>query len=182
MQRREALRHISLLFGGVAIAPEIFANALAHPDRTLARLPAERVALLAEMADTILPNTDTPGAKAAKVQDYIAIVVEECLPPAKRDAFWQGLEAADKQCVAAHGKSFVDCSATERANFFTQLQAAAKKEKGDTFWTQLKGLTLSGYFTSEIGATQALAYDPIPGGWVPDMKVDNNTKAWTPMF
>ena len=46
----------------------------------------------------------------------------------------------------------------------------------------LKELTLHGYFTSEIGATKALNYDPIPGVWIPDLPIDENTKAWTPMF
>lgn len=180
MQRRDALKKTALFIGSIAIAPELLAKALADPAPTLARLPADRLALLAEMADTILPDTDTPGAKAAKVQDYIAVVVEDCFPPDKRPLFWNGLEAAEKQCIATNGKSFVDCSVAERTAFFTKLQA--EQRDGDSFWRQLKGLTLNGYFTSEIGATQALNYDPIPGGWIPDMKIDDNTKAWTPVF
>lgn len=188
MQRREALKRTALFIGGIAIAPELLAKALADPYPTLSRLPADRLALLAEMADTILPDTDTPGAKAAKVQDFIAVVVEDCFPPDERSAFWNGLESTDKQCAAAQGKSFVDCSPAERTAFFQKLQADAKNTpssgsgRGEAFWRQLKGLTLHGYFTSEIGATQALNYDPIPGGWVADMVIDANTKAWTPLF
>ncbi len=180
MQRREALKKTALFIGSIAIAPELLAKALADPYPTLSRLPADRLVLLAEMADTILPDTDTPGAKAAKVQDYIAVVVEDCFPPDQRPVFWDGLEATEKQCVAMHGKSFVDCSVAERTVFFKKLEAEQKD--GDSFWRQLKGLTINGYFSSEIGATQALNYDPIPGGWVPDMIIDSNTKAWTPVF
>ena len=180
MQRREALKKTALLIGSIAIAPELLAKALNDPYPTLSRLPADRLTLLAEMADTILPDTDTPGAKAAKVQDYIAVVVEECFPPEQRRVFWSGLEAADQQCIAMNGKSFVDCSLAQRTTFFQKLEAEQKD--GDSFWRQLKGLTINGYFSSEIGATQALNYDPIPGGWVPDMLIDANTKAWTPVF
>jgi len=81
----------------------------------------------------------------------------------------------------------VQCTAAQRIAFFSELQAAAKKESDrqsgkQPFFNTLKGLTIGGYFTSEIGATQALAFDPIPGGWIPDMLIDANTKAWTPMF
>ena len=185
MQRREALKKTALFIGGIAIAPELLAQALADPSPTLSRQPADRLALLAEMADTILPDTDTPGAKAAKVHEFIAVVVEDCLSPEQRTAFWSGLQSADQQCVAMHGKSFVDCAPVQRTAFFQKLQADAKtapKEAGEPFWYQLKNLTLHGYFTSETGATQALHYDPIPGGWIPDMIINEDTKAWTPVF
>ncbi|MBK7936556.1 MAG: gluconate 2-dehydrogenase subunit 3 family protein [Lewinellaceae bacterium] len=185
MQRREALKKATLFIAGIAISPELIAKALADPSPTLARQPADRLALLAEMADTILPDTDTPGAKAAKVHEFIAVVVEDCLSPERRDAFWNGLQFTEQQCIATQGKSFVDCSREQRNAFFRQLQAEAKSapnDAGEPFWYQLKGITLHGYFTSEIGATQALNYDPIPGGWIPDMIIDDNTKAWTPVF
>jgi Gluconate 2-dehydrogenase subunit 3 len=184
MERRALLKHLTLIIGGVSIAPELAAKALANPHRALQNVPADRAALLAEMADTIIPDTDTPGAKAARVQDYIAVIVEECFPPARRTAFWADLANADAQCLQTQGKSFVDCSPAQRTAFFTQLQTEAKTHRGDTphFFITLKDLALNGYFTSEIGATQALNYDPIPGGWIPDMPIDENTKAWTPLF
>ncbi|MCC6282378.1 MAG: gluconate 2-dehydrogenase subunit 3 family protein [Saprospiraceae bacterium] len=185
MLRREALKKVALLLGGISIAPELLAKALANGPATLAKLPADRLTLLAEMADTILPDTDTPGAKAAKVHEFIAIVVQDCFPPEERDTFWTKLDAADKQCATMQGKGFLDCTAEQRIAFFTALQAAAKTEQADgppPFFPLLKNLTIGGYFSSEIGATQALAFDPIPGGWIPDMPVDANTKAWTPMF
>ena len=187
MQRREALKKVALLIGGVSLAPEILAKALANGAATLAQFPADRLALLAEMADTILPDTDTPGAKAAKVQHFIAIVVQDCFPTEKRDFFWAQLDAADVQCKATQGMGFVDCPPAQRNAFFTELEAAGKKEMQAqpgtaSFFRTLKNLTIGGYFTSEIGATQALAFDPIPGGWIPDMIIDDRTKAWTPMF
>ena len=187
MHRREALKKVALLLGGVAIAPELLAKALANAPATLAKLPAERLALLAEMADTILPDTDTPGAKAAKVHEFIAVVVQDCFPPEQRDTFWTKLDAADMQCRAMQGKGFLECTSEQRIAFFTALQVSAKIEQtqqadGPSFFPLLKNLTIGGYFSSEIGATQALAFDPIPGAWIPDMPVDANTKAWTPMF
>ena len=186
MQRRYAIKQIALLVGGVSIAPDVLARALANGGETLGKMPADRLRLLAEMAETILPETDTPGAKAAKVEDYISIVVEECFPPQKKESFWRDLENADAQCKTMHGRSFVDCDTVQRTAFFNKLQDNVRENptfsQAPAFFTTLKDLTLNGYFTSEIGSTQALAYDPIPGGWVPDMEIDDNTKAWTPMF
>jgi len=186
MDRRYAIKQVALILGGISIAPEVMAKALANATNTLAAVLADNLILLAEMADTILPDTDTPGAKAAKVEEYIAVIVQDCFPPDRRDAFWRDLAAADNQCKALNRKGFVDCDLVQRTAFFNQLQQEAKDQpafqQAPSFWITLKDLTLNGYFTSEIGATQALAYDPIPGGWIPDMKIDENTKAWTPMF
>ena len=187
MLRREALKKVALLLGGISIAPELLAKALANGSATLAKFPADRMALLAEMADTILPDTDTPGAKAAKVHEFIAVVVQDCFPPEAREDFWKQLEATEEHCKTSQGTGFLQCSPAQRNAFFTELQTAAKRESenrpdSQPFFHTLKGLTLGGYFSSEIGATQALAFDPIPGGWIPDMIIDSNTKAWTPMF
>jgi hypothetical protein len=76
----------------------------------------------------------------------------------------------------------VQCTAAQRTAFLQKLEQESKNQPDPNFWRALKGLTLFGYFSSEIGMTQALAYDPIPGGWVPDLKIDANTKAWASMF
>ena len=187
MLRRDALKKISLLLGGLSIAPELLAKALANSSATLAQFPADRLAFLAEMADTILPDTDTPGAKAAKVHEFIAVVVQDCMPQEDAAQFWTELDATNDLCKATHGTGFVECTPAQRVAFFTQLQFDAKKAQAADpssrpFFYHLKNLTIGGYFSSEIGATQALAYDPIPGGWIPDMIIDEKTKAWTPMF
>jgi Gluconate 2-dehydrogenase subunit 3 len=187
MTRREALKKTALLIGGISIAPELLAKALANAPATLAQFPADRLAVLAEMVDVIIPDTDTPGAKAAKVHEFIAVVVQDCFSPDQRDTFWMKMEAAHAQCKMTQGADFLACTPAQRIAFFTELQAAAKKERLEhpeipPFFHMLKNLTVGGYFSSEIGATQALAFDPIPGGWIPDMPVDATTKAWTPMF
>jgi hypothetical protein len=184
MDRREAFKKIALIFGGVAIAPELLANALNPANNWRELLPAERLVLLAELAETIIPTTDTPGAKAAKTEEFIVAAVENCLPVGQRKRFWDGLTNAEEDCERLFKKSFVACDEKQRIQMMESWQAEAKTKKGDgpPFFTTLKMLTLHGYFTSEIGATQALNYDPIPGAWNPELKIDENTKAWTPVF
>lgn len=183
MTRREALKKAAFLIGGISLAPELLAKALANAPATLAKVPAERLAMLAEMVDVIIPDTDTPGAKAAKVHEFIAVVVQDCYPPEERDGFWTMLEGVDARCKVNHGAYFVDCTPAQRIDFMSYLEKVAKERPdGKPVFPVIKNLTVAGYFTSEIGATQALAFDPIPGGWIADMPVTGNTKAWTPMF
>ena len=183
MTRRDSLQRIALLLGGIALAPELLANALAAPPPFS---PPERKRLLEEMAETIIPTTDTPGAKAAGVADFIAHAVEFCFPKARQERFWGELNNADAACMKQTGKSFVDCSEAERIAFFKQLDSRKRSERSEDnstpFFTTLKMLVLHGYFTSEIGASQALNYDPVPGGWTADMIIEPDTKAWTPVF
>jgi hypothetical protein len=185
MTRRESFQRLALLLGGAAIAPEALANALAAAAIPRTAGVADRLALLDEMAETILPATDTPGAKAAKVGEFILHAVEHCLPEARKQRFWTELDAAAAECEAQFGKSFVQCGEAERIAFFNQLQSRKNPEHEShlpTFFAQLKMLVLHGYFTSEIGATQALQYDPVPGAWISDMIITPDTKAWTPVF
>lgn len=184
MDRRDAIKKSIVLAGGIIIAPELLAQALENPAPYLQAVPATRLALLAEMADTIIPETDTPGAKATKTEEFIVVVVEACLSPEQRDFFWQSLDIIEQQCMTINGRSYLDCTQDERHKLMRQLEAAAKNASPGqpAFFTLLKSMTLHGYFTSEAGATLALNYDPIPGKWIADMPIDGDTKAWTPMF
>ena len=185
MTRRESFQRIALLLGGAAIAPSALAAALAPPVESMFLSASGRLALLDELSETILPTTDTPGAKAAEVGKFIIHAAENCLQADRKKRFWEELDAAEASCKQQTGKSFLDCNESERVTFLTWLQdqkRPATEQDIPPFFTGLKMLVLHGYFTSEVGATQALNYDPVPGGWVADMKVDENTKAWTPIF
>lgn len=182
MFRRDVLKKTIVLAGSIVIAPELLAKALANPAPILQNLSSLQVEVLAEMADTIIPTTDSPGAKAAGVQGFIALAVESCFSSTQRDAFWAGLNTAEQQCEKEMGKGFVQCNEAERIQFLQKLEDAPAPKDGPAFFQVLKELTLHGYFTSEIGATKALNYDPVPGVWIPDLSIDGDTKAWTPMF
>ena len=182
MQRRTALRQLAALLGGVALTPEIMARTLASvASGTLPQhFGADKMAIIAEIAETIIPETDTPGAKAAGVPAFIALMIEDCTAPPEQKVFWSGLDAAEQQSLGMFRKSIVDITPEQRIALLTQIEKTATGSPN--FWHIIKGLTLFGYFSSEIGMTQALAFDPIPGGWIPEMPIDENTKAWASMF
>ena len=115
-------------------------------------------AQLAALVDAILPDTDTPGARAASVHVFVDLAVAECLPAAEREAFRTGLDGLNATCRRAHG---VDLDRATPAAVTALLREA--ETAGTPFVKALKSLTVLGYGTSRIGATQALADNQVPG-------------------
>ena len=115
-------------------------------------------AQLAALVDAILPDTDTPGARAAGVHVFVDLAVAECLPDGEREAFRTGLDALNSSCRRAHG---VDVDRATPAAVTALLREA--ETAGTPFVKALKSLTVLGYGTSRIGATQALADNQVPG-------------------
>ena len=184
MNRREALSRAAILLGGAISAPTIAAlmsGCKADPNATTTStsyLSAEQEALLNELCDLILPKTSTPSASEAGVPSFIHAVMQDCAPQAERDAFVAGLQQLD-----ADAKGFAKISVADKQAFLKKLDADARAagEKAtpqQTTWRKLKELTVVGYFTSEIGASEVLEYVPVPGRYEGCMPLDANQRAW----
>jgi hypothetical protein len=119
-------------------------------------------ARLVEIAETILPETDTPGAKAARVHVFVDLALARCVAPAQQQTVVAAIEAL--------GTDFLNVSPTERQQRIEHMPPEV--------FALLRELTMLGYFTSEIGATQALAYDAVPGGYRGCIDLKPGQKAW----
>lgn len=126
-----------------------------------------------EATERIIPKTDTPGAKAVHVNQYIDIMGKDILKPNEKERLSQGLDQLESDAQAAHGKSFANCTAAEMDALLTTTTTSNPE-----FFTQLKQLTLTGFFTSEVGATQVLKYDKIPGAWEGCIPLEEVGKTW----
>jgi len=176
MNRRSAVERISLLLGGGALSPRLTAAVMGQVTNTGASVAvdAAQTALLADVADVIIPTTDTPGAKAAGVEQFIIRVLRDCYVLAEQETFYAGLAKLDADAKAANdGKGFVEL---DEAGQQAALKQTVKNNKA--FFKVMKQLTITGYFTSEIGASQALAYLPIPGQFLGDVPMKEGQKAW----
>ena len=169
MERREALRRTALLLGGVLSAPTI-AGVLAGCDSRSAdgkwrALTSDQGELVATIADHIIPETDTPGARAAGVHVFIDRMLAGHYPAEDRERVLRGLEDLDASAKSAHGRSFIRCSADEQRSMLTRIdQEAFAPERREPHWFRaIKELTVVGYYTSEIGATQELRHVAVPG-------------------
>lgn len=174
MKRREALQHVALLMGSALAAPTV-AGAMGQilntePGVTLT--PAQE-ALVAEVADVIIPTTSTPGAKAAGAEKFIIRVMRDCYPKADQDAFYAGLAKLDADSKTRFSKGFMDLDTAQKNEMVKDLTVSNKP-----FFLRLKELTTTGYFTSEIGATKALAYLPVPGRFDGCMPIQPGQKTW----
>lgn len=126
MNRRELLKQIALLTGSVVIGGELFLSGCKTADKTVVTFSPETIALLDEVAETIIPATTTPGAKAAKVGEFMKVMVTDCYTQNQQDAFMKGIAALDEGCKKANGKSFIECTAQQRHDFLLVLEKEAK--------------------------------------------------------
>jgi hypothetical protein len=171
--RRQALRRVTLLMGGALSLPVQAALRGESTGQTPVKLTPEQQLLLTELAEVILPTTHTPGAKAAGAGDFIVHVITHCTRAADREKFLEGLQKTDPISRQKFGKAFAQLDAPRRAEV---MDALARNEK--EFFKNLREMTIVGYFTSEIGATQALEYLPVPGRYEGDIPLKPGQRAW----
>jgi Gluconate 2-dehydrogenase subunit 3 len=183
MQRREALRIFAAGAVLPALSPELFAmfrQAQPPPGYTLRTLTGHLNDTVVAMIDQIIPATDTPGAKGARVNEFIDLILTEWATPEERKNFLDGLAGIDKQSQALYGRNFSDATVEQQA---VQLRAiddavmtnrSVRPRHGNTvpkpdsqlegnFWEVFKRITIHGYYTSEVGFTQELKLEIIPG-------------------
>ncbi len=174
LNRREAVQRLTILLGGV-LSVQLSAALRGEVINPGASLPVddETKALLTDVADTIIPTTDTPGAKAAGAEQFILRVVRDCYRYDDQREFYAELSGLDAAAKASHGKGFSQLASAARGEVL-----AAYAEKHRAFFKSLRELTVAGYFTSEIGATKALAYLPIPGRFEGDVPLKQGQKTW----
>ena len=120
--------------------------------------------LLDEIAETILPETATPGARAAGVGPFIALMVTDTYSPEEQEEFTAGLATIDRECQDAYGRNFVELSPAERLGVAERLDRE-RFDAGEAkhYFRMLKELTVLGFFTSETAYNQVLEYVETPG-------------------
>ena len=125
--RREALTRVAYLLGG-SLSASTIAGVLAGCERRAGplaegagALSAEQKELVATLAEHIIPETDTPGARATGVPDFIEVMLTEYYPPEERALFVAGLAEVDERAERAHGSRFLECAPDEQLALLTEL-------------------------------------------------------------
>ncbi|MBA4489213.1 gluconate 2-dehydrogenase subunit 3 family protein [Paracoccus sp. S1E-3] len=204
MNRRELLSMIAAFTGAALVGS---GRAFAYdPTTTGANIfTPEDAAFLDEVAEVIIPKTDTPGAKDAQVGTFMTVYVSDCFTADEQADFRAGIEALKSEAQAGYGKPFTDLTPEERQEFLQAaslvaadqakvVEAALEKQKQDIaqqtndamaadealaaiakdlpklhWFTPIQQLTLFGFFTSQIGATEVLRYEAVPGEYIGDL-------------
>jgi hypothetical protein len=238
IDRREAILRVSALLGGVAFvggtslltACEKGRRAVADGE-SVGAFSAEDIAFLDEVADTILPETSTPGAKAAKTGAFMALMVTDTYDERDQKVFRDGMRTLDEESRKMHNAAFMSATPQQRLALLEKLDRDAKahmdaraaatarratepqgekppaadpdarlpdqrqqgalgSEAGAAaaitadspphYFRMMKELAMLGYFTSEIGCTQALRYVESPGRFDPCVSYAPGERAWAP--
>jgi Gluconate 2-dehydrogenase subunit 3 len=176
MKRRDAIARVALLMGGTLSAGTLAtvlesckSGGSSTAGSNFAILP-QHSEMIAEIAEMILPKTSTPGAKEAKVPEFIQFMLKECYKEEQQKAFFGGL---DKLNAGANGE-FMKATAEQKLALLKVEDSAKDKSE---FWSTMKDLTVLGYFTSEPGATKAAAYLEVPGKYE-GIKLQKGQKVW----
>jgi len=208
MERREAVKYISILLGGAVIGADAFITGCKTKTGDIHEWTEDDIAYLNEIGETILPQTSTPGAKAADVGRFMTVMVNDCYEEGDQKVFREGMSKLNDAGDKKFGNKFLKLTPQQRHELLAELdkeakayqlkvdqfndkQSASESEeisKGNLnynrqnmsphYFFMMKQLTMLGYFTSKIGMTQGLRYEPVPGrydGCIPYKKGD---KAW----
>ncbi len=188
IHRREALRRAACLLGAAISAPTIdgvLAGCLAFQERKEPRtLSSAQHEMVLSIAEHILPETDTPGARAARVDEFIDAMLTDFYPPARRDRFVAGLASVDARAERVSGRRFVELPPPQQLELMTALNREAfqpsdgSRGEADSFFRTFKELVVVGYYTSEVGATKELRANPI-GPWRADIPYADVGRSWS---
>jgi hypothetical protein len=186
MNRRDALSRVGLILGGTIVGSEAFLSGCTkRSESEVAGLDfsTDTIALLDEVGETILPATaSSPGAKEAKIGEFMKVIVTDCYEDKDQKIFFEGIGKLNESSEKKYSRSFIKLEAPEKHDLLVEVDKEAKeynenkkKEDPNHYFSLMKQLTLWGYFTSEPGSTKALRYVPIPGryeGCIPYKKGD----------
>lgn len=189
MDRRTIIKQISIMTGAAFIGGEIFIQSGCKSDTSKLQLVSffskEQVSLLDEIGETILPQTDTPGAKSTQIGSFIDKIVKDCYSSEQQNILLSGIEEIKSGFENKYSISFFKGEASQREEFLNEvntnmIQKNKNKKKDDPvhYFLMLKQLTILGYFTSETGASQALNYIAVPGKYDGSYPYKKGDKAW----
>jgi len=164
IDRRSAIKYFIIVSAGTVLLPTCKpADKKSSP---FGNIPVDddQQALLTEIAETIIPNTNTPGAKEVSTPVFVLQMLNDCYEQKDRDRFLKGMQQFSDDVKGNYGKSFIKCDAQQREKIIAAINAQ-KDAKNDAtfFYNTVKQLTLQGYTNSKYYLTNVQVYQLVPG-------------------
>jgi hypothetical protein len=172
INRRVALKQLGIITGGVLLLPSCVKQARAvSVSLKHITITGDQEALLAEVAETILPATDIPGAKGLDVPSFVLRMVDDCYDAGQQKSFMTGLTSLEEEMKKKTGKTFTDSDIAARETFLKGLEEERKKADEAqtppsdlaTFYGMTKRHTVQGFLNSKYIMTNVLVHKMIPG-------------------
>ena len=185
--RREVIARVSALLGGATLVGQAAMLAgCEKQETTVTSGPGKGIfsptdiELLDDVAETILPATETPGARDAGVGAFIAVMVNDTYSPAEQETVLAGLESLNALCKTEYGSDFDALSPEQRRVIAERLDCeqydAAESNEPTHYFRMLKELTVLGFFSSEVAYQHLLEYSETPGRYDPCRPLDANVR------
>lgn len=178
MKRREAIRNLLIVTGGVIVLPSCLL------DKKEASIPLEHLnidaggeELLAELAETIIPTTDIPGAKDTYAHRFALNMVDDCYDEDVQKKFTRGLKEVDRLTKDRFNTSFTRITPAQKEQIVAELEKRSHAEDDlSTFYSTYKKLVIQGYLNSRYVLTNVLKYELVPGRYngAAPVKTTNN--------
>ena len=184
MERREALKKVAFLLGGVISSTTvgILLESFTIPEieKNFVSFTTRDEEIMAEFSEIILPTTpSSQGAKAAGMGEFIPMMIRECYPAKMQETFALGLIVMEAKCIKKFNKDFISLTPIEKNEIVNELKnETLAANKAPSFFLIARDLTLLGYYSSEIGCTEAREYLPIPGRYDGNVAYKPGQKAW----
>lgn len=179
MDRRSAIKTCFVFTAGIAFLP----SCLLEKNKSSLllkniKINGEQEQLMAELSETIIPKTDTPGAKDISAHLFALMMVDDCFEPEKQQQFVSGLKGFEEMTKKKFDKSFIECSPAQRSELLTTLEGN-KEAKDDTtaFYRMTRGLTIQCFTSSQFYLTKVHVYEMVPGRFHGCVPVKTNIKA-----
>lgn len=171
--RRTVIKQLLIISAGAALLPACVNDKKPAP-LAFSNLPvtAKEEEILAEVSSTIIPTTDTPGAKEVSAHLFALRMLNDCYTKENREKFINGFKQFQDSVKKQYSKTYVQCTGPEREKIISA--AAARSEAGDDaayFYSTFKRLTIQAYTSSEYYLTKVDVYKLVPGKFISSVKV-----------
>jgi hypothetical protein len=165
MIRRSAIKSLAILAGGVFILPACSGDKnKASIQLNHLNIDADQEKLLAEITETLIPETDSPGAKSLKLHLFVMKMVDDCYSLEDQQKFVTGLTHFEKLAKEQSGNSFINCPQLQREVILDKLETGKSySEEVNHFYKIIKSRTIQGYLNSKYVMTEKLVYELVPG-------------------
>jgi hypothetical protein len=173
MNRRELIKNIALLSGGLFIGSNFLLTSCKNDNAGTQILSEDLLKLLAEVAETIIPETDTAGAKTTKVAEFISKVFTDIYTDEEQKDFVNALNSINDKAKEKMGNDFVALSAADKTKVINEVKSPENKG-----FVSVYQIVLFGYLTSEKGLQATTRYTPVPGKYIGDVPYKKGEKRY----
>jgi hypothetical protein len=196
MNRRNAIKKTAGVVGSVALTPTLLSlleSCQSKPREGFIpkALNDEQALLISELADTLLPKTQTPGALDLNVDLFIDSFIDAVIPVEGKAEFLSQISSWDEKCRRTMGDSFTALSLDQKHKFLMEEEKNSPKYNGSVwgtavgvqepvgFYRSMKSMMLWAFFSSEYVGKNMLNYDPIPGAYVGCVPLADIVNTWS---